>query len=120
MSVPIGTPTARYVAVASLVIVVVALAPGLPFYADEGAGSLGGAVVVQLFVIAGLVVGSRVARFAATFLAVAGLAGSCLAVLNSGGVDPKPYVVLLLYALLVLVLFSGEFQNARPRRQTAS
>ena len=120
MSALIRTPIARYVVVSSLLIAVVALVPGMPFYAEDGVGTLGGAVLIEVFVVAGLVLGSRVAWYVATFIAVGGVAFSCVAVLNSGGVGPKSYVVLLLYAVLALVLFSGEFENADRRRQTAT
>jgi hypothetical protein len=99
---------------AALGISATAILPGLPYYAKDGQGAIGGAIVVSALVVFGLTRGSRLAWFAAIAFSAGGVA---LGVFS--GLEPK-FVLIGVIDLIAVVLLLSPGMDKRVWRRTAA
>jgi hypothetical protein len=117
-----AAPFAHYAVLSASIVAVTAWVPGTPFYADEGAGSAEGAIVVTALVLAGLLTRARLSWYVAAALDGVGLAvfASVFLLELANGMDAlKPLALTLLAALQIAVLFSRDFDDWLRRRAVA-
>jgi hypothetical protein len=117
-----AAPFAHYAVLSAAIVAVTAWVPGTPFYADEGAGSAEGAIVVTALVLAGLLTRARLSWYVAAALDGVGLAvfASVFLLELANGLDAlKPLALTLLAALQIAVLFSRDFDDWLRRRAVA-
>jgi hypothetical protein len=123
MRVSAVSPFVRYALLSCVIVAVTAWVPGTPYYADEGSGSAGLAVVVTVLVLAGLLTRARLSWYLAAVLDGIGLAVYASVVLleMADGFDAlKPLGLTLLAALQIAVLFSQDFDDWLRRRAVAT
>jgi hypothetical protein len=116
------SPFVRYAAISAGIIAVTAWVPGVPYYADDGAGAAQTAVVVTALALAGLLTRARLAWYVAATLDAIGLAvfGAVFLLEVADGFDAfKPLALTLLAGLQIGVLFSQGFDDWLRRREVA-
>ena len=117
------TPFLRYAFLSAVIIAVIAAVPGVPYYADEGSGSLDVAVVATVLVLAALLTGARLSWYVAAVVDGIGLvlfASLYLRELPGGWDAFKPLALTGLAALQIAVLFSQGFDDWLRRRAVAT
>ena len=104
------------------IIAVTAAVPGIPYYADDGSGTIGSAVIVTVLVLAALLTRARLSWYIAAAIDGVGLVLFAALFLRelAGGWDAfKPLALTLLAALQIGVLFSRGFDDWMRRRVVA-
>jgi hypothetical protein len=122
IDVSLASPFLRYALLSAAIIAVTAGVPGVPFYADEGPGTIDGAIIATCLVLAALLTRARLSWYIAAALDGVGLAwfgAAALLQLAHGVGALKPLALTGLAALQIGVLFSQGFDDWLRRRAVA-